>query len=193
MLRRSVRNERAFIARRCAPVLLLLPGFLVLAPPSRAQVTLGPVTLGAGLQTSFVHTDTDKSTSTDQFLLNHARLYVNGPVIDGITFMFNTDYDSSSNKLTVLDAVAQIGKTPQLNIWAGRFLPPSDRANLNGPFYSHEWAEYTDGVQDGYPSVHQGRLNGVAYWGTFARKVKASAGVFAGGFPTPRPTRSGAA
>ncbi len=193
MSRRYVRNERTFITRRCAPVLLLLSGFLFSAPPSRAQVALGPVTLGAGLQTSFVHTDTEKSTSTDQFLLNHARLYVNGPVMDGITFMFNTDYDSSSNKLTVLDAVAQIGKTPQFNIWAGRFLPPSDRANLNGPFYSHEWAEYTDGVQDGYPSVHQGRYNGVAYWGTFAKKVKVSAGVFDGASATPSPKVIGAA
>src|SRR5262249_55029492 len=133
MLRQYVRSEGVFIARRCAPALFLLSGFFELALPSRAQVTLGPVTVGAGLQTSFVHTDTDKSTSTDQFQVNHARLYVSGPVMDGIKFMFNTDYDSTSNKLTVLDAVAQIGKTPEFNIWAGRFLPPSDRANLNGP------------------------------------------------------------
>ncbi len=191
MLKRLVRNEQAFLARRCAPVLLL--GLLVLAQPSRAQINLGPVTIGGGLQTSFVHTEPDHGTSTDQFQLNHARLYVNGPVTDSIKFMFNTDYDSITNKLTVLDAVAQIGKTPEFNIWAGRFLPPSDRANLNGPFYSHEWAEYTDGVQDGYPSVHQGRLNGVAYWGTFAKKVKVSAGVFDGGSATASPKVIGAA
>ncbi len=182
MPRRFVRNEQAFLARRCAPVLLL--GFLVLAPPSRAQLTLGPVTIGGGLQTSFVHTEPDGGGSTDQFLVNHARLYVNGPVTDWIKFMFNTDYDSSTNKIGVLDAVAQIGKTPELNIWVGRFLPPSDRANLTGPFYSLEWARFTDGVQDAYPSVYQGRDNGVAYWGTFAKKVKVSAGVFDGASAT---------
>src|SRR2546426_1052124 len=44
MYRRSVRNERAFIARRCAPVLLWLLGFLALTPPSQAHATLWPVT-----------------------------------------------------------------------------------------------------------------------------------------------------
>ncbi len=55
--------------------------------------------------------------------------------------------------------------SPQFNIWVGRFLPPSDRANLYGPFYAHEWDVYTDGIQDGYPFVFQGRDNGVVYWG----------------------------
>lgn len=180
MPRRYVRNERAFIARRCAPALFLPLGLLLLVPPSRAQIDLGPVTVGAGLRTSYVHTAPDGATSTDQFQLNDIRLYVNGPVYKDVKFMFNTDYDSVTNKIEVLDAVARIEVTPEFNIWFGRFLPPSDRANLNGPFYAHEWLEYTDGIQDGYPGVYQGRDNGVAYWGTFAKKVKVSAGAFDG-------------
>ena len=39
---------------------------------------------------------------------------------------------------------------------------------------------YTDGVQDGYPFVFQGRDNGVVYWGQFAKKVKVSVGAFDG-------------
>ena len=167
MFRRCVRNERAFLARRCAPGLLLLSGFLVVAPPSRAQVALGPITVGAGLRTSYVHTEPDGGDSTDQFLLNSARLYVNGPVTDKIKFMFNTEYDGATNHVGVLDAVAQFEFSPKFNIWAGRFLPPSDRANLYGPYYAHHWAVYTDGVQDGYPFVFQGRDNGVVYWGQF--------------------------
>ena len=73
---------------------------------------------------------------------------------------------------------------PTFNIWAGRFLPPSDRANLYGPFYAHEWGVYTDGIQDGYPFVFQGRDNGVVYWGDFGKKVKVSAGAFDGGSAT---------
>src|SRR5258708_251343 len=179
MRSREVRNERVFIARRCAPVLLLLQGFLVLAPQSLAQITVGPVTVGAGLQTSFAHTEPDGGSSTDKFQLDHARLYVSGPVVGDIKFMFNTDYDSVTNKIGVLDAVAQIEVSPMFNIWAGRFLPPSDRANLYGPFFSHEWAVFTDGIQDGYPFVFQGRDNGVAYWGDF-NKVKVSVGGFDG-------------
>ena len=49
---------------------------------------------------------------------------------------------------------------PGFNVWSGRFLPPSDRANLYGPYYAHHWAVYTDGIQDGYPFIFQGRDNG---------------------------------
>lgn len=184
MPRGCPRNQRVCIARQCAPVLLLLTGFLVLPPPSPAQITVGPITVGAGLQTSFAHTEPDGGNSTDKFQLDHARLYVSGPVVGDIKFMFNTDYDSVTNKIGVLDAVAQIEVSPMFNIWAGRFLPPSDRANLYGPFFSHEWAVYTDGIQDGYPFVFQGRDNGVVYWGQFAKKIKVSVGAFDGGSAT---------
>ena len=133
---RSLRDD----VPRC---LLLLSGLLVLAPPSRAQVTLGPVTVGAGLRTSFVHTEPDGGDSTDQFLVNDARLYVNGPVTDKIKFMFNTDYDGATDQVAVLDAVARFEFSSKFNIWAGRFLEPSDRANLYGPFYAHNWNVYT--------------------------------------------------
>jgi hypothetical protein len=120
---------------------------------------------------------------------------VNGPVTKDIKFMFNTDYDSVTNKIGVLDAVARIEIAPEFNIWAGRFLPPSDRANLYGPFYSHEWLVYTDGIQDGYPFIFQGRDNGVVYWGDFGKKVQAkvSIGAFDGRSATTSSTVLGAA
>ena len=193
MLRRCVRNERAFIARRCAPVLLLLLGLVVLAPLSRAQINLGPVTVGAGLRTSFESTTPDGANTDNQFELNDIRLYVNGPITPWLKFMFNTDYSSVTNSIGVLDAVAEFGKTPEFNVWVGRFLPPSDRANLYGPFYAHEWNVYTDGIQDGYPFVFQGRDNGAMYYGTFAKKVKVSAGGFDGKSATGNPKLLGAA
>jgi len=180
MIRRRIRDERSFITRRCAPSLLLPLLFLGLSPQSRAQIDLGPITVGAGLQTSFDHSAPTGGSSADTFALDHARIYINGPVYEDIKFMFNTDYDSTTNKIGILDAVAQISIAPEFNIWAGRFLPPSDRANLYGPFYAHEWNVFTDGIQDGYPSVFQGRDNGVVYWGDFAKKIKVSAGAFDG-------------
>ena len=69
------------------------------------------------------------------------------------------------------------------NVWFGRFIPPTDRDNFTGPFYSNEWGVYDDGIQDGYPSVFQGRDNGIAYWGDFKAdivKIKASIGAFDG-------------
>ena len=182
MYRRCVRNERQFTARRCAPGLLLSLGFILLAPQSRAQVNLGPITVGGGLRTSYAHTEPDGSNSTDQFQADDVRLYLNGPITDKIKFMFNTDYDGATDHVAVLDAVARFEFSSKFNIWAGRFLEPSDRANLYGPFYAHNWNVYQDGIQNGQPSVFQGRDNGVAYWGDFGKKVKVkiSGGVFDG-------------
>ena len=93
--------------------------------------------------------------------------------------MFNTEYNGAGNDVDVLDAAAQFEFSDKFNVWVGRFLPPSDRANLYGPYYAHHWAVYTDGVQDGYPFIFQGRDNGAMYWGQFG-KVKLSGGAFDG-------------
>jgi hypothetical protein len=183
MQRRSVRDERVFIARQGVPALLLL-GLVMSAPSSRAQVNLGPVTVGAGLRTSFQSTNPDRGDTLNQFNLDSVRLYVNGPVMEKVKFMFNTEYDGPTNHIGVLDAVARIEVSNHFNIWAGRFLPPSDRANLYGPYYANQWGVYTDGVQDGYPFIFQGRDNGVVYWGQFAKKIKVSVGAFDGGTAT---------
>jgi hypothetical protein len=155
----------------------------LVAAPLHAQATPLPVTVGAGVQTSFVHNDPDNGDTTDVFALNSVRLYVNGTPAPKIKFEFNTEYDGTSNHVTVLDAVAKFEYSPHVNIWAGRMLPPSDRANLAGPYFSHEWAVFTDGVQDGYPFVATGRDNGVAYWGQFGI-VKLQGGVFDGSSAT---------
>jgi hypothetical protein len=194
MLRRLAGKEPVTIVRRCPSILLLLLGCLVFALPSRAQgVDLGPVTVGAGLRTDFLSTTPTGGPTTNQFQLNDIRLYVSGDVYKDVKFMFNTDYDGATNTVQVLDAVARLEVSPEFNIWFGRFLPPSDRANLYGPFFAHEWNVYTDGVQDGYPFVFQGRQNGVTYWGTFAKKVKVSVGGFDGKSATGNPALIGAA
>ncbi|MGH9678801.1 MAG: porin, partial [Candidatus Acidiferrales bacterium] len=106
-------------------------GLLVLALSpllARAQTFEPTLTVGGGIQGSYDHTQPDGSNSTDQFSINHLRLYFNGDITKNISAMVNTEYDSSSNKIGVLDAVGEIHTTPSFNIWFGRFLPPSDRA-----------------------------------------------------------------
>jgi len=154
---------------------------MLVASQSQAQVTLGPVTIGGGLRTDFTHTEPHTGEGTNQFQVGDARIYISGSATENIKFMFNTDYDSNSNHIGVLDAAAMFDFDPKLHIWAGRFLPPSDRANLYGPFYAHQWGVYTDGIQDGYPFKFQGRDNGVMYWGDFLnKKMKVSVGAFDG-------------
>jgi hypothetical protein len=119
------------------------------------------------------------------------RLYVNGSAAPKIKFMVNTEYDGPSNHVNVLDAVGRFELSDQFNIWVGRMLPPSDRADLYGPYYAHHWATYTDGVQDGYPFIFQGRDNGALYWGQFGI-AKVSAGAYDGSSATGRKNLLGA-
>src|SRR5258708_30628620 len=92
MSRRRVCNERAFIARRCAPVLLFLSGMFLLAPLSRAQLNLGPVTVGAGMRSSFDHTELDHGGFTQHVIPLTSRLSParTGPAAHA--FMLNTRY-----------------------------------------------------------------------------------------------------
>jgi len=148
------------------------------APVKAADLKLPPISLGAGLRTQFESTNPSGGGDTvNDFNVNNARVYIGGSVTDNIKVMFNTDYSSASNNLQVMDAAARFEFGDKFNIWAGRFLPPSDRANLYGPFYASNWNVYEDGVQDGYPGIVQGRQNGVAYWGTFGI-AKVSFGLF---------------
>jgi hypothetical protein len=142
-----------------------------------AAETLPPVSVGAGVRTSFAHTEDDSSPTAeaDDFVLNSARIYLSGKATENIGIMFNTEFDG--NEIYVMDAAAQFSFSDQVNIWAGRFLPPSDRSNLYGPYYASHWGVYTDGIQDGYPFITTGRADGLMYWGQFGI-VKVSAGAF---------------
>jgi len=153
-----------------------------------AELTLPPVSVGAGMITSFDNQNAQASgnaSNTNRFLLDSIRLYLNGSVTDTIKLTFNTEYSQADNGVKVLDAFGHFEFSPTFNIWAGRFLPPSDRANLAGPYYADDWFPFAGGVADFYPSVATGRDNGVAYWGQFGI-VKLQAGFFDG------PSASGA-
>jgi hypothetical protein len=166
--------------RRRATGAVVVSALALIAPRAFADVS-PTVSVGAGVRTSFDVTDPSDGKKTEDFNLDSVRLYISGSITDQFSFMFNTEYKGSppagDNSVGVLDAAAQFHYSDQLNIWAGRFLPPSDRANMYGPYYSNQWSVYNDGVQDGYPSVATGRDNGVMYWGQFGM-LKASGGVF---------------
>jgi hypothetical protein len=165
----------------------LAGSLLFFSSPLHAQTFVPTLTVGGGIQTSYNHDEPTGDPILNQFPLNHARLYLSGDITSYISAMINTDYNSTTNNVEILDAVGQFHFSPKVNIWFGRFLPASDRANLYGPFYSHEWAVFSDGIQDGYPFVYQGRDNGVTYWGDFKAgpaKIKISLGTFEGSSAT---------
>jgi Phosphate-selective porin O and P len=170
-------------AARLAATAVLGMIALAAATAALADVSLPPISVGGGVRTSFDTVDPDGGKKVDDFDVDSARLYISGSVTDDIKFTFNTEYTgdtgSGDNKIEVLDAIARFEFSDELNIWAGRFLPPSDRANLHGPYYANEWSSFIDGVQDGYANVAVGRDDGVAYWGQFlSDMLSVSAGVF---------------
>jgi hypothetical protein len=176
---------------RSALTMALLAGtFAAGLETAEADISLPPITIGAGLISNFY--DCDKGciyspgsipagdSNVDGFALESMRFYMSGAVTDQIKFTFNTEYTgSSTDTLIVMDAIGRFEFSDTFNIWAGRFLEPGDRANLSGPYYSQDIAPFVDGVGDFYPGVAVGRDNGIAYWGQFGI-LKVQVGAFDG-------------
>ncbi|HEU4582041.1 MAG TPA: hypothetical protein VFS67_27485 [Polyangiaceae bacterium] len=160
------------------------------APPSNSLTSLdAKLDIGLGLRTEFVF-DPDEPEPDDApvYAVNYdLRPYISGQVNRYIKFEGNLDSEATNN-LRVLDAVLKFEFSEYANIWVGHFLPPSDRANLSGPYYRNTWSG-TDGV-NAYPAEFAGRDSGLAYWGQYAGGVvKWQLGFFnmgGGGTPDPR-------
>ena len=125
------------------------------------------VSVGAGLRTSFSSVEDaapDDGRSND-FTVDSVRLYLNAQIHQYILLEFNTErYDTGDDDdIRVLDAIAKFTVAPEFNIWAGRHLPPSDRANLDGPYYLNAW---TFPIAQAYPAIFAGRDEGVSVNGS---------------------------
>lgn len=182
--RENTESTAGFGVKRKTMAAAVAGALLLAVPALEASAADGPsVTVGAGLRTSFTSYDPEGSGDNyNDFALNSARIYISGKVTDTIGFMFNTEYDGEQIK--PIDAAATFTFSDQFNIWAGRFLAPSDRANMYGPYYASNWGVFQDGVQDGYPTITTGRSDGVMYWGQFGI-TKLSLGIFDNNAPNP--------
>lgn len=80
--------------------------------------------------------------------------------------------------LRVIDAILQVEATEPLRMWAGRLLPPSDRATFTGPYFGTSWDAPFVAV---WPSVFAGRDDGAVVWGQLGGgRLKWHAGAFRG-------------
>jgi hypothetical protein len=134
------------------------------------------ISFGAGLRTTFTHSDDSKD-----FNLDDIRLYINGQIHKHIQFEFNTFKNGSSAE--ILDSVVKFNYN-NINLWAGRFLAPSDRANMSGPFYGGNWymPVVSFGVAGEVSPIAAGRDDGVAIWGMAVNdRLKWKFGAFEGG------------
>ncbi len=138
------------------------------------------VSVGAGLRTSYTSEEDAAPSGSDRsndFELDSVRLYINGQIHENILVTFNTERDSDGN-IELLDGIAQFEFSDLFNDWMGRFLPPSDRSNLDGPYYLNTWN--FPSVQ-AYPAICAGRDDGAAIWGQVdGGMFKYQAGLFEG-------------
>ena len=147
------------------------------------------VSFGAGIRTSIASVSDsapDGSSRASNFNLDNMRLYVAGQASEDFKFYFGTD--KMWGEYGVLDAIVQYEPGPAFNVWAGRMLTPADRIEMNGPFYSLTWAQYTVPL---YPSDNDisngangkagtyGRDEGITAWGTLG-KFQYAVGIFDG-------------
>ena len=143
------------------------------------------VSVGFGMRTSFssVEDMANGGTSRSQdFSLDSARIYLSGSLSKNIKGMLNTEKDIAGEGFQAIDANVQIEIMPELTIWAGRFLSPSDRANMAGPYYSLGGG-YWSGIASryGYNGGYIGRDDGVAAVGSLmGGKLAYSFGAFEG-------------
>ncbi len=146
------------------------------------------ISLGFGFITSYLSQEDAAANGDDRsndFSLNSARLYVSGSLNKYIKGMLNTERSGGGQgNWEVIDANVQLQLTPEIAIWAGRFLSPSDRANMAGPYYSSGggggyWANISS--RYGWNGGVIGRDEGVAFVGSFLEdKVAVSFGAFEG-------------
>jgi len=159
------------------------------------------LSMGVGIRTSFsavesgaieggAGADQQGSKWSNDFAVDNARIYLNGQVHENIKFEFNTEsqFNSATNAedFFLLDAIAKFEFNDMVNIWVGRQLVPSDRAELNGPFY-HSTYEFNKtpfwpNDQSAYGAGKYGRDDGINLWGalTADKKLTYVVGVFNG-------------
>jgi hypothetical protein len=156
-------------SRHVAPRLGALALALAAAGTANAGVTVaGPgdsyLTLGLWMRTSYTSAEDaapNGSSRSNDFAVDSIRIITSGKLTKSIGGMVNFERQSDES-MRLLDVVAQFELMEGINLWFGRMLPPTDRANLAGPFFANVW-EYP-GVSQ-YPNAFTGRDDGALLWG----------------------------
>ena len=141
--------------------------------------------LGLGLRTSFTSLEKgapNGTSSSNDFSAESTRVYMSGAFGNYIKATMNFDRQggaSATATTQMIDGIAQFEVSEGFNLWMGRMLPPSDRANLYGPYYTSAWSY--PGIASNGPSVAAGRDDGGMVWGSLMdSKLAYSVGLFNG-------------
>jgi hypothetical protein len=131
----------------------LLAGMISTVPSAYAGGTIKAdddkwISIGMGMRTSFNAQERaapNGDAYSNDFAVNNARIYINGQVHKYIKFTFNTECFNCSvgagagfagnSNIGLIDAIGKIEYNQYVNVWFGRTLVPTERGELNGPFY----------------------------------------------------------
>lgn len=143
------------------------------------------LSMGIALRYSYTNADSPNGTadaghSTD-FHLDSGRFQFGASFNKYLKATVSTERDGGRTR--TLDAFAQFEFMPEFNIWAGRLVSPSDRANMAGAYYSMGggfWP-YVASRYGGYGGIFLARDDGGVVWGTVADgRLGYSIGAFKG-------------
>ena len=143
--------------------------------------------IGMGYRGSLTLTE-DAATNGTDYSFNPAteniRLYTVAQVHKNIQIEYNTELSNPDNTgadtINLLDAVAKLD-LGVFDLWIGRQLPPSDRLNMDGPFYLNAAWAYPMIQSFGNQGQFGGRDDGIAIHGDAnGGKLEWAYGVFEG-------------
>jgi len=208
-------NRRWKLFAVAGAAMALVAGMATTVPDAYAAGTIKAdddkwVSVGMGTRTSFNMVEDGSANSaqySNTFGVNNARIYINGKIHKYVGFEFNTEcfnctvgsqnpgtpgagFGSNSN-IGMLDAIGKFEITEQVNVWFGRMLVPTERGELNGPFYHAVFdgfrtpfnqADFSGGFGAGGAGLY-GRDNGVTFFGKIhpgGTHLQYVAGIFSG-------------
>ena len=106
------------------------------------------ISVGMGIRSSFnaIEGASPAGHYSNDFKVDNARIYINGSIHKYVKFTFNTDcfncnvgggggHFAGNSNIGLIDAIGKFEFDEKFNIWFGRTLMPSERGELNGPFY----------------------------------------------------------
>jgi hypothetical protein len=144
------------------------------------------LTFGIGTRYSYARVERPKSSGGGHVSdpgLDSARLFFGASLNSRLKVVFNTEWDGAERRIRLLDLNAQYAYSPEVNVWAGRLVSPSDRHNMAGPYYSMGGG-YWPCVASRYGcngGIFRARDNGVVVWGGVADgRLGYSVGAFEG-------------
>lgn len=153
------------------------------------------ISIGMGIRTSFNSQEGASPAGhySNDFKVDNARIYINGSIHKYVKFTFNTDcfncgvggggnHFAGNSNIGLIDAIGKFEFDEKFNIWFGRTLMPSERGELNGPFYHATYDGFrtpffpadqsgnfpggATGAAGGQGGLY-GRDNGVVFFGKF--------------------------